>query len=461
MAQKSQTIEKSLNQVTCPHCGHKFDIEESLKATQEEEIAKAIAAEKSKFQEEISKMAEERKSLIAENEQKQKELEEKLVTLEKNKTAEISKEKEKLTEQLTEKLKQQFQEVTKEQLNALKTKLQFEKETALKIKDEEIKKNQEELNEFNKLKADYSKLEREKNSLRDAIEAELQKKLNIDLEKAKEEYIKNIETKHNQEIETWQKKYNDQIKLTEEMKKKQEQGSMQLQGEIQELSIENWLRDNFKFDEIKEINKGANGADCMQYVEANRGRTLGKIYYESKNTQNFSNDWIPKFKNDMKVKGADIGVLVTAVYPKGMDRMGLKDGIYICNMFEFKGLCTILRNEIIKLNQHKLSQENKQDKKEMLYNYLTSNEFEMHIRGIIEGFTTMRMDLEKEKNAMMKYWQHREKQLDMVLESTNTMCGSIKSISGNMIQGSDPLDELPGGDEVLAIEDKTKKRKRK
>ncbi len=454
---KSQTIEKSLNQVTCPHCGHKFDIEESLKATQEEEIAKAVEEERLKFQEEISKMAEERKVLISQNEQKQKELQAQLQNSEK-----LQKDKyEKELEILTKKLREEFAEEKIRQAKDIKAKMEKDKETEMKLLQNELEENKEKLNELAKLKIENSKLEREKISMRETLEVEMQQKLNADLEKEKEAFIKNIETKHNQEIAILQKKYDDQIKLTEEMKKKQEQGSMQLQGEVQELSIENWLKDNFKFDEINEIGKGVNGADCIQYVEAHRGKSLGTIYYESKNAQNFSNDWISKFKKDMKLKGADIGVLVTSVYPKDMDRMGLKDGIYICNMFEFKGLCTILRNEIIKLSRHKSAQENKQDKKEMLYNYLTSNEFEMHIRGIIDGFTAMRTDLEKEKNAMMKYWQHREKQLDMVLESTNIMCGSIKSISGNMIQGSDPLDELPGGDEILAIEDKSKKRKKK
>ena len=139
-----------------------------------------------------------------------------------------------------------------------------------------------------------------------------------------------------------QKQLEDQKKLTEEMKRKQEQGSMQLQGEVQELAIEEWLAWPFPLDTIEEIKKGERGGDCIQVVNTRTLQNCGSVYYESKRTKNFQPSWIEKFKADMREKGADIGVLVTDVLPADMDRLGQRDGVWICTFEEFKGLvrCT-------------------------------------------------------------------------------------------------------------------------
>jgi hypothetical protein len=218
------------------------------------------------------------------------------------------------------------------------------------------------------------------------------------------------------------------------MKRKQEQGSMQLQGEVQELAIEEWLSNNFKFDTIEEIKKGANGADCLQVVNTREFQNCGKIYYESKRTKSFQVSWIEKFKNDIREKGANIGVLVTEVLPKGMERMGLKDGIWICDFEEFKGLSAVLRQSIININSAIISQEGKSDKMVMLYDFLTSNEFRLQMDGIVEGFTQMQVDLNAEKNAVKRLWKKREKQIEKVINNTVNMHGAIKGIAGNAVK---------------------------
>src|SRR5690606_33074720 len=139
---------------------------------------------------------------------------------------------------------------------------------------------------------------------------------------------------------------------------------------------------------------------------------------------------IDKFKNDIRDKGADIGILVTEVLPKDMERMGLVDGIWICTFSEFKSLCAIIREHIVLLSHAKSTQINKGDKMSLLYNYLTSPEFRMRIEGIVEGFTQMQMDLNKEKNAMERLWKKREKELQKVISNTIGMHGSIKGIAG-------------------------------
>ena len=218
---------------------------------------------------------------------------------------------------------------------------------------------------------------------------------------------------------------------------------MQLQGEVQELAIEEWLAAQFPLDSIEEIKKGARGGDCIQIVNTRMAQNCGSIYYESKRTKDFQPTWIEKFKADIRAKGANIGVLVTEVMPSDMDRMGLKDGIWICNYDEYTGLCAVLRQSIIQLNSAISSQENKGDKMHMLYDFLTSNTFRMQIEAIVEGFTQMKTDLETEKRSFQRIWKQREKQIDKVTLNTIEMHASIKGIAGNAIQAVKAL-ELPG-----------------
>jgi hypothetical protein len=312
----------------------------------------------------------------------------------------------------------------------------------------ELSDKSEKLKEFNKMQVQISKLQREKLEMKESIELENQKKFDAQILEEKEKIRKKVDDENALKFATLQKQLEDQKKLTEEMKRKQEQGSMQLQGEIQELAIEEYLTNQFPLDTIEEIKKGANGADCLQIVNTFESQNCGTIYYESKRTKNFSPAWIEKFKNDIREKKADIGVLVTEVLPSDMERMGLKDGVWICTFEEFKGLVTVLRQSIINLDIALQSQENKGDKMAMLYDFLTSTEFRMQIEGIVEGFSQMQDDLAKEKRAMQKIWSQREKQIDKVIANTVNMYGSIRGIAGNAIQTVKAL-EL---DENLLIE---------
>jgi hypothetical protein len=230
------------------------------------------------------------------------------------------------------------------------------------------------------------------------------------------------------------------------MKRKQEQGSMQTQGEVQELAIEEWLAENFPLDVIQEIKKGERGADCLQIVQTRDRQNCGSIYYESKRSKSFQVNWIEKFKSDIREKNANIGVLITEVMPSDMDRLGLKDGVWVCSFDEFKGLSTVLRESIIQISSAIISQENKGEKMGMLYDFLTSNEFKLQIEAIVEGFTQMKSDLESEQRSMRGIWKKREKQIDKVLLNTTQMHGSIRGIAGDAVP-SVPLLELSSGED--------------
>jgi len=398
--------------IKCPNCGTSIDVQDILAHQLENEIQQ-------KYQQQL---AEEKKKYDAEFEGL-------------NKAKEQFEQKKKQENELfQERLERQLKEERKAVEEKLKLKLKEEQLEQFNALQKELNEKSEQIKELNRTKAEIEKLKREKSELKEIAEAEAQKSLNETLLAEKEKIRKQEEDKNEFRFKELQKQLEDQRRLTEEMKRKQEQGSMQLQGEVQELAIEEWLMAQFPLDTIDEIKKGARGGDCIQIVNTRTLQNCGTIYYESKRTKDFQPSWIEKFKADIREKGANIGVLVTEVMPSDMERMGLKDGIWICNYDEFKGLCSVLRESIIQINVALSSQENKGDKMHMLYDYLTGNTFRLQVEAIVEGFTQMKADLESEKRALQSIWKKREKQIDKVTINTIDMHASIKGIAGNAIQ---------------------------
>jgi hypothetical protein len=399
-------------QIKCPNCGNIIDVQDILSHQLEDELKKKfntqIAEEKKKFDTEheaLNKAKEEfEQKRKKENELFQEKLDAKLRTEKKI---------------LEEKIAAKFKEEQSEQFATLQKELN---EKSLQIQ------------ELNRTKAEIEKLKREKDELKGVVEAESQKKLTQIISEEKEKIKKAEEDKNELRFKELQKQLEDQKKLTEEMIRKQEQVSMQLQGEVMELAIEEWLAAQFPLDTIEEIKKGARGGDCIQIINTRTHQNCGSIYYESKRTKDFQSGWIEKFKGDIRVKGANIGVLVTDAMPSGMDRVGQRDGIWICSYEEFKGLCNVLRESIVQISTAISSQENKGDKMHMLYEYLTGNTFRLQVEAIVEGFTQMKIDLESEKRSMQSIWKKREKQIEKVTVNTIDMHASIKGIAGNAIQ---------------------------
>jgi hypothetical protein len=407
--------------INCPNCQTEIDVNTILYHQVDEQLKKqyedSLAKEKKHYQAELNTLESAREEF----------------SLEKDKQKDIIK------NQVNSELKTR-EAVLKKQLKAQS---EAEQEDAITLLREELDEKSNKIKELNKATITIEKLKREKDELEESIKAEAEKELNLKIGQEKERIHKEEFEKNELKFKELQKQLEDQKTLTEEMKRKQDQGSMQIQGEVQELAIEEWLSEKFPLDSIQEIKKGERGADCLQIVNTRSRQNCGTIYYESKRTKNFQANWIEKFKADIREKNADIGVLVTDALPADMDRLGLKDGIWICTYNEFKGLCTALRESIIQVNTALATQENKGDKMGMLYNFLTSNEFKLQIEAIVEGFTQMRSDLESEQRAMRSIWKKREKQIDKVLLNTSDMYGSIKGIAGNAVQSVSLL-ELPG-----------------
>jgi len=393
--------------IKCPNCGEVIDVNEILYHQLEDDLKKQY------------------NSKLASVEKKESEINERIET------------------ELNSKLKARELEISKE----LRSK--FEKEDADRLKglQEEIQKQNEKLKEFNQVQIQMEKLKREKNELQEKIELEAQIKTNEILAEEKIKIHRTEQEKNELKFKEYQKKLDDQNKLVEEMKRKAEQGSMQLQGEIQELALEDLLRSLFPFDIIDEVSKGVRGADVIQTVVNGMQQVCGKIIYESKRTKTFSDSWIEKLKEDQRNQQADLAVLITEVLPRDMDRFGRKNGVWICTYQEAKGVTFILREMLLKTYSVKSAEENKGDKMNLIYSYLTSVDFMQRVEAIVDGFSELKTDLEKEKRAMQKIWKSREKQIDKVIDNTIDMYGAIKGIAGNAIQTVKAL-ELPGQEDL-------------
>jgi len=396
-------------EIKCPNCAHVFPMEEAMAEDYKKELREKAAAYARQKDEEYQ-----RKLQVFESEKQQQ-----LKAFEAKLNEEKTKLKDSLEENLRKSISADFE--TKLQMlegnakdNAEKLKLAREKELeflrreeSLKVKEEEMelafqRKMQEQRNE---LVEQIRKQEAEKNSIKD--------------------------TEHQLRLKELEKQLDDQKKLAEEMKRKAEQGSMQLQGEVQELILEELLRVNYPFDLIEEVGKGVRGADCVQVVRNQFGQECGKIIYESKRTKDFGGDWIEKLKKDMRSMGIDVAVIVSQCYPKGMDCFGQRDGVWICSFEEVNAVAYVLREGILRLAGAVKSQENRGEKMHMLYDYLMGAEFSEQWKAIREGFMSMKLSIQRERDAMERLWKAREKQLEKVLLNATHIRGSIEGIAGS------------------------------
>lgn len=317
----------------------------------------------------------------------------------------------------------------------------------------------EKVKEFNKILADNERLKMEKSEALSNLDLEVNKKVNITLNEEKLKIRNSVESEFELRIKQLQKQLSDQKILTEEQRRKLNQGSVQLQGEVQEQAIEDWIRSKFPMDEVIEIKKGANGADCIQLVNDKGIDSCGSIYYESKNTKNFNNKWIHKFKADMQEKNVDIGVIVSKTLPKEMNRMGLYQGIYVCTYNEFKGLCPFLRDFLIHISKQKVVEKNKGDKMSMLYKYINSKEFKSRLEIFAETFKRMSNQIEDELKKSTISFEKRRGALDVLQNNIFSITGRLSGIVGTPLidDSSDLLEQEHSFNLVsLFLDDSTK-----
>lgn len=397
----------SVSQIICPHCQQPIKLEDVVRHQIEESLNTQLAQLENKLSQNYN-------SKLLELEQKERSFEEKKKNENQIFQERLAKEKSLLREQIQQIIEKDFAS----KLDLLNKELAQSSVELGKLRNKEI-----ELEQFKR------KMDLQQKELELSFEKKFSEKQRLLEEQVRNRVYQELELK----IKEKDKQLDDQKKLLTEMQRKVEQGSGQLFGEVQELAIEDWLRQQFPLDDIIEIKKGVRGADCQHFVHTTTRKNCGIIYYESKRTKEFQYQWLDKFKQDMINCGADMGILVTQSLPKDMDRMGERSGIWICKYEDFKSLTVILRQSLIKISEVTEQQRNRGDKMELLYKYLTSNEFRLKIESIVEGFTQMQDDLQKEKNAMFRIWSQREKQIQKVLVNTTEMYGDFRGIAGPAI----------------------------
>ncbi len=406
----------------CPKCQEPIDVNEALYKQIEQENQNKFLAQQKAFEKEVNEKRAQYQSYFKNLEQKEEALKER------------AKEQQ---AQFDEAVKQAsalaLQDERAKIIEEARKNAFLEQQKGLELLQKELEEKSKQVQELHQKEAEIERLKRENNEAESRLKAENEKKLNEKLDVEREKIEKALHEKNELKF----KQQEEQLEmLRNELKnaqRKAELSSQQFQGEVQELAIEEFLRQKFPLDSIEEIKKGQRGGDCIQVVHTREFQNCGKIYYESKRTKEFQKAWVEKLKSDMREIGADVGVIVSEALPKEMERMGLFEGVWVCSFEEFKGLSAVLREGVIQVGLAKKSQENKGDKMDLLYHYLTSSEFSMQVNAIIEGFEQLRADLESEKRAMARIWKSREKQIDKVFEGTINMYGSIKGIAGNAI----------------------------
>ncbi len=357
--------------VSCPKCQHKFSIDEALAHQMEEQAVASLELKHKNELEEVKKLAEESAG---------KKAEEQFVTQVSTLQKENDEEKER-----NKKLALQMSEL----LDAMK---------ALRRKDEER-------------------------------EIEMKKKMIDEEEKIRQEVRKKADEENQLKNLEKDKKLNDALKQLEELQNKMQQGSQQTQGEVLELELERILKKEFTQDVIEEVKKGERGADIVHRVVDKLGRNSGTILWESKNAQ-WQNGWIAKLKEDQRAKKADLAVLVTLHKPEGLDTFTYKEGVWLTTWEFVIPLALALRFNLVSINHEKSSSEGKNEKKEILYQYLTGTEFKQRVEAIVEAFGNLQGILEKEKRWFNSKWAQQEKEMRKVLDHTHGMHGDLQAIIG-------------------------------
>ena len=395
--------------VKCPHCGNKFspeqaiqnDLRVQLEKELEDKLMKNTRAltmriqqeEQARFQSQLKRFeTEDRKKT-----QRLRELEEKSIRLE-EKELQLRAREESAEQEMKRRLLER-EKIIRQQAD----KAALEK-AMLEVQERELK------------------LAREQ----EMLQLKLKQRILEEREKVRlEEQMRSAEL---------QKKLDDQIRLVNEMKRKTEQGSMQTQGEVQELAIEEYLTSSFPRDIIQEISKGKRGGDCVHIVRDLYENECGRILYESKRTKHFSHEWISKVKDDMRLKQAEIGVIVTEAFPEGMTRFGAVDGIWVCSFAEFKALAHLFRSNLSRVGEILAAQENKGEKSQMIYSYVTGNDFKQKLEAAFESYNDMQEDLQREKTMFTAQWARREKRLLRAMENLVSLYGDVRGIAGGAVQ---------------------------
>ncbi len=332
-------------------------------------------------------------------------------------------------------------------------KINAEKEVEMKLLKEDLSEKTKKLVEAQSVELNLRKQRVQLEEDKKEFELKLQRQIDSERNKIQENTARKITEEFRLRQAESEKKLQDVLKANEELRRKIEQGSQQTQGEVLELEVEHTLKSEFPYDVIVPVDKGVRGADVIQKVHDTSGRLAGTIIWESKRTKAWSEGWILKLKDDQRSAKAEIAVLISNILAKDIKYFGFKDGIYICDYQSYLGLAKLLRSTLIQLASAKLANVGKKEKMEVLWNYLTSVEFQGRMESVLDSFKTMKQDLEQEKRAYTKIWAKREKQIERVIQNTVGLRGDLEGVMGNALPQIKQL-ELSSNEELEQIIEK-------
>ncbi len=421
--------------ITCPKCKAEIPLTESI-------AAPLLEATRKQYERKLS--------------QKNREIEQR---------EEALREKEKKVADARRKLDQQVADQVAEQLKADRARIVAEEARKAKLasaseieaKNREVEglkevlgENNRKLAEAQKAQADLLKKQRELDDAKRELDLTVEKRVGENLAEVRAQAKREVEEAEHLKVAEKDQKIASLLRTIEELQRKAEQGSQQLQGEVQELELERLLRIKFPYDTIEPVPKGEFGGDTLQRVMSQVGVMAGTILWECKRTKNWSNGWLAKLRDDQRTAKAEISILISQALPEGVETFDVIEGVWVAHPRVIVPVATVLRNTLLEVSTARLINEGQQTKAEMVYQYLTGPRFRQRVEAIVEAFSSMQEDLDKERKAIMKQWAKRSEQIERVMSATVGMYGDLQGIAGKSIQEIEGLElkSLGIGDEL-------------
>jgi hypothetical protein len=411
--------------IICPKCKTEIRLTESL-------AAPLIEATRQQFEEKLTQKDEE----IAQREQVLRDKEKQVLDAKRTLEQQVS-------DQVAEQLKAERQRVIEEESKKAKQASAAELETKdreLADLQEVLKSREEKLAEAQNAQAELIKKQRELDDAKRELELTVEKRVQDGLTEVRTQAKREAEDAERLKVAERDQKIASMQRTIEELQRKAEQGSQQLQGEVLELELENLLRAKFPFDTIEPVPKGEFGGDSLQRVVSQNGVMSGTILWEYKRTKNWSNGWLVKLREDQRTAKAEVSVLVSQALPEGIETFDVIDGVWVTHPRAILPVATILRHTLLQVSNARLISEGQQTKAEMVYQYLTGPRFKQRVEAIVEAFSSMQDDLDKERKAIMKQWAKRSEQIERVIGATVGMYGDLQGIAGKSIQEIEGLE---------------------
>ncbi|HEX8524972.1 MAG TPA: DUF2130 domain-containing protein [Tepidisphaeraceae bacterium] len=436
--------------ITCPNCQTDIKLTDTLAAplleSKKREFDQRLAQHNADVQKREQAMKLREEQLLREKQSVDAAVAEKL----KAEREKLAREKESLDASVAEKLKLERAKIASDE--AKKARLEMGNDLEQKARElielhNVLKQRDEKLAEAQQAQAELIRKQRELDDARREMDLTIEKRVQASLLQTREQAKKEAEEHLSLKVVEKDQVILAMQKQIEELKRRSEQGSQQLQGEALELQIESMLGAKFPHDRIEPVPKGEHGGDILQRIITPTGTACGTILWETKRTKNWSDGWLAKLRDDQRAAKAEIAAIVSAALPKDVESFDQIDGVWVMHPRAVIPVAMSLRHMLIEVNCARQASEGQQTKMELIYRYLTGPKFRLRVQAIVEAFTAMQEDLLKEKRAMTKQWSKRDEQIQRVIEATCGMYGELQGIAGQSLQEIEGLDvdllELP------------------